>query len=116
MNISDDMDLLVEYNQWVSTRKVSTQDVTPQAFMEDRIKQVAVDRLENALQYIDSIPERGAHHAGDIAAVKSILEGTSVYHVEEVSQISGREPEPGVEIYEDEPFAEQSEPKSDSGT
>ncbi len=57
--------------------EVSHKDTSPQAFMEDRIKQIAVTRLEQAIQYINDRPRNNTNFVdGDV--VTAILEGTYV--------------------------------------
>ena len=54
VDINEDLNLLQEYTQWVATQQTGRPDTSPDEFMRDRVKQVAVDRLDNALSYLRS--------------------------------------------------------------
>lgn len=42
-----DAALIDEYLQWRAMRELTSPDLTPQAFMEERVRNIAVDRLES---------------------------------------------------------------------
>jgi hypothetical protein len=78
MTVNDDISLLEEYNQWAAVRKLPMQDTSPEEFMRDRLKEVAMDRINNALAYLES-------SAAIVEDVKDILEGKLEY----IPEVSG---------------------------
>ena len=70
MDVSKDVDLLTEYTQWVSTRKLVASDTSPEEFMRDRLKEVAFDRVQDAIAYLN------AEHTHYPDVILAILEGT----------------------------------------
>lgn len=52
MAFVEDEALLTEYAQWVALKRIESEDVTPTAFLIDRAKQSALDRVLNATSYI----------------------------------------------------------------
>ncbi len=73
MDVNDEFGLLQEYIQWRTAREVRVNDTSPEEFMRDRIKEVAVDRIEIALDYINS---NLTTNIARITTIKEILEGT----------------------------------------
>jgi len=71
-DFSNELSLLQEYNQWVSARNIAAKDISPDEFMRDRIKEVAFNRLEEALEYIDTAADR------KWAVIRAILDGTDL--------------------------------------
>lgn len=73
-NLNDDINLLVEYNQWVTTRKAKLADTSPEEFMRDRLKDVAFDRVQDALAYMDNQAMMRSEPHKD--RIRGILDGT----------------------------------------
>ena len=114
MDVSVDLAMLQEYNQWVTTQRSKSADVSPEEFMRDRIKEVAYDRLDAALNYINnesqhSMKGRNAHPI-DMITVKQILEGT--YVKPEAEADDGTE---GGAVAEPEPVETNRVPKPNGG-
>lgn len=79
MGLLDDAALIDEYLQWRSIRELTPVDTTPQAFMQERVKEIAVDRLEKAIDYIYAVfPRRtdNGEFSGSVNGLIAILEGT----------------------------------------
>lgn len=74
MDVSNDVSLLTEYNQWVTNRRASTTDTTPEEFMRDRLKEVAFDRVDGALRYLNQCGF--LRMEPDKNRLRAILEGT----------------------------------------
>lgn len=60
MKFDDEINLLDDYNQWVSNLKLAGPDTSPAAFMEDRAKQTAFERLAKVDEYLKSYPINSA--------------------------------------------------------
>ena len=74
VDLNADVALLTEYTQWVAAQKVARPDTSPEEFMKDRVRQVAFERIENALTYLnrcDMLRMKPNKHK-----VRAILEGT----------------------------------------
>lgn len=54
MSYDRDVELLDEYNKWVIARKALAADLTPDAFLVDKTKQDAADRVFEAIDYIEN--------------------------------------------------------------
>jgi hypothetical protein len=72
-DFDSELDTLIEYTQWVATRRAATQDTTPEEFMRDRIKQTAVDRISDAVQYYETVEQ-----TPDAATMYQMLQGTYI--------------------------------------
>jgi hypothetical protein len=70
LDVTKDVAFLSEYAQWVAVRKQATADTSPEEFMKDRLKQVAYDRLEQVMDYMDS----DQPHYPDV--IRAMLKGT----------------------------------------
>lgn len=70
MSLERDAQLINDYKQWAVTRN----DTTPEAFMRDRAKDTAFERLEEAIKYVDNISWEDAG-GNEWAALDSILKG-----------------------------------------
>ena len=87
--------LLSEYVQWAAVESVRPRDTTPDAFLKDRMKQVAFDRVEAALTYIAEQELPGhTHPVYAIKDIKAILEGTYVKQTNDLSGPADSGPEP----------------------
>jgi predicted nucleic acid-binding protein len=66
--------LLSDYNQWVAERKVVGVDTTPGAYLVDKAKESAYEKVELCLTYLSDAEwdESDALHVG---ALFEILEG-----------------------------------------
>lgn len=96
MTINDDLSLLVEYNQWVATRKLPMQDTSPEEFMRDRLKEVAMDRINDALAYLGEVDQTVF-----VTTTIEILEGRVEYIRTEGDGNSQSEPEDTDETHYD---------------
>lgn len=77
MALSDDEQLLVDYNMWRAQVEVSGPDTSPQAFMIDRVKSMAVERIEDALKYLTDDRQEPDMHKRE-KAIRAILEGVDL--------------------------------------
>ena len=55
MSFAEEEELLSGYNKWVAERKVAGIDLSPSAYLVDRAKDAAYDKLEEALEYLNSV-------------------------------------------------------------
>jgi len=55
MDNTEKIDLLKGYNEWVIERKRQLNDLTPEAYLEDRMREDAAERLINAIDYIEGL-------------------------------------------------------------
>lgn len=53
MAFEDEVELINEYNAWVTQRKLLATDVTPEAFLKDRMKEDAGERVIRAIDFIE---------------------------------------------------------------
>jgi len=100
MALSDDVDLLTEYTQWQATRKAVLADTTPETFMKDRLKEVAYDRIEEALDYINKCGV--LRMEPDKQKIVDILQGTVRNYAEYDAEGAESEGTVGYELGEDE--------------
>ena len=75
MSVNDDMSLLNEYTQWMAVQGVASRDLTPEAFIRDRLKEVALDRIEAAQNYIASVALTNPLMGVYVNVIGRILEG-----------------------------------------
>lgn len=73
-NLNDDIELLTEYSQWVSSRKLGVSDNSPEEFMRDRLKEVAFDRVQQALDYLNN--QEMLRTEPNKNTIRGILDGT----------------------------------------
>jgi hypothetical protein len=92
--LNDDEQLINDYLQWRAVKEATIPDYTPQAFMRERVMEIAVDRIEETLQYLDKCAvlrmEPSKHK------IREILEGTGNGYEEEVAENredSGQQPD-----------------------
>lgn len=57
MSFENDVELINGYNEWVLERKRLATDLTPEAYLADRMKQEAADRVFKALAHIEGLGE-----------------------------------------------------------
>ena len=89
MNINDQIDLIQQYVQWKAIQEVTPRDTSPDAFIRESIRNVAVDRIEQVLDRI----------AGDerppLDEVRAILEGTYGERKEDYESVGEKSTEQG---------------------
>lgn len=54
MSFEDDVKLIDSYNDWVLERKRMAADLSPEAFLADRMKEDAADRLLGAIDWFEN--------------------------------------------------------------
>lgn len=54
MSFEQDIELIDSYNDWVLERKRMATDLTPEAFLEDKMRKDAAERVVKALDYIET--------------------------------------------------------------
>lgn len=57
MSFEQDAELISSYNEWAIQRRAMANDVSPQAFLEDRMKQDAAERVLKAIEHIETLGE-----------------------------------------------------------
>lgn len=74
MAFAENEALLSDYNQWVAERKVVGVDTTPAAYLIDKAKESAYEKVEACLTYLNAADweEADAIH---VKALFEILEG-----------------------------------------
>ena len=55
MNNAEAVELLKGYNEWVIERKRQLNDLTPEAYLEDKIRSDAAERVIKAIDYIETL-------------------------------------------------------------
>lgn len=65
MSFENDVELINGYNEWVLERKRLASDLTPEAYLADRMKQEAADRVIEAVDWFDNVA--GKYHPEDRA-------------------------------------------------
>lgn len=50
----DHVEFLKEYNEWIAQRKLSAKDLSPEAFLIDRAKDEALDRIIEVEMLLDA--------------------------------------------------------------
>lgn len=106
--LNDDEQLISDYLQWRTVKEVTTPDYTPQAFMRERVMEMAVDRIEEAIKYLDRCAvmrmEPSKHK------IREILEGADNGQEDEAQpnpEDTGQEPvaekEPTADIHRERP-------------
>ncbi len=87
MALNEQEELLTEFEAWAAERRVTKADISPAAFLIDRAKATALERITKAVDLIDALemiysnPEEHGEvdavgYEADIQGIKNILNGT----------------------------------------
>lgn len=74
MGFDENAQMIHDYNEWTGNRRRELNDLTPEAYLKDKMKQEAADRLLLALEYIETI-EPDDNHEDALVSVENILRG-----------------------------------------
>lgn len=55
MSMAEEAQRLAKYNTWVATKKATAMDVSPEAYVLDKAKEEAFERVVKAVDYLESI-------------------------------------------------------------
>jgi len=72
MSLEDDVKTINEYMQWKAVR----QDMSPEAFVRDRARQTAYERLSAGIEFVENIVWVEANDS-DWADLLAVLNGTA---------------------------------------
>ena len=84
MDNAEKVDLLKGYNEWLIERKRQLEDLTPEAYLEDKLREDAAERLIKAIDYIETLGEWNENEGSygikatelDLRNVEEVLRGT----------------------------------------
>lgn len=91
----DILSTIADYNQWSATRKAALADTSPEAYVLDREKDEAVERIEQVLTYMgqcDMLRIQPDKHR-----IRAMLEGTYVEQEADSGRAVGAELQPATE-------------------